>query len=444
MDELEKGLICPKQSVACTHSLLLPGRRKEEHETGKTEPKNLYKYWMLERRRRRTSGRGYNLRRPVEVVPSSSTSSSDSEEVAQEEPPRIVRGEVDRLFFGWVSVLGFVGIVVFLATMVIIHTDKPFYRAPPGFFEKVIFKQPYMHMLSFHDDTRESSYTFYGKCSIGENENLYRGGLATSVCKWEDSEAEDAARCTRPLRGDIPDGQDCSGVGFLHARGGGGTRKTVSMGIIQHPALAIVGYGLGVGVLLVCATVMSIVLKSWSILVFAFITYTGMLVVLGYAEVGKELHFAAACITITGATVTHLSIIFVLRARTRGGYGVYIAAVFLVILVTSLLVVVVAIENLRNESRFAVLEHIGIGAQVGLFLCAIWEVSWIADDFKVYVRTKGPFKRRKATWTAAQAGVKRRIRAAEQAWPEVQSAVIAAQKGLEPWRFRKPLAQMQE
>jgi hypothetical protein len=161
--------------------------------------------------------------------------------------------------------------------------------------------------------------------------------------------------------------------------------KTVSMGIVQHPGYAILGYGFGMGCMLVCSTVLSIVLCSWWILVCAFTTYVAMLLVLGYAQIGGIPHFVAACVAIVGAAVTHLCILVVLQMRTGNGLGVYAVAVFIVFSSAALLACVALDDSLREEKRFALLEHLSIGFEVLTFVWTAFEVFAAACQYHSYL-----------------------------------------------------------
>jgi hypothetical protein len=95
--------------------------------------------------------------------------------------------------------------------------------------------------------------------------------------------------------------------------------KTLSMGIIQHPGMAAVGYGVPVFILTVTSLLMSVIFFSYSIAFCTFVTYIAFLFVIGHSEFRNEAHIIMSFVMFSGVIIYH----YLLASITSEWYKPY-------------------------------------------------------------------------------------------------------------------------
>eukprot|EP00961_Rhodomonas_salina_P121567 1637009-Rhodomonas_salina.1 len=160
--------------------------------------------------------------------------------------------------------------------------------------------------------------------------------------------------------------------------------KTLSLGILQHPGFAMVGYALPMGIMLVGTTILALALGSSMIILFALMLHFGFSAMLGYHEFGGNIHDTAAVATALAGTMLHIFILYkqwTLLQYLKWVYMVFIGLIF----IGFLFLIIFQVSSIGTPMAYSIVEHGIVTITVLSFAFPVYALQAMSGKMVVYV-----------------------------------------------------------
>eukprot|EP00961_Rhodomonas_salina_P300024 3939412-Rhodomonas_salina.2 len=202
-----------------------------------------------------------------------------------------------------IAMLAFVSTIIIVATAGAIRRDSE-WASIPMVYPSVYSNPPYRKMIDFSDDHNPSTLFFWALSHSNESRQVTTSvaDVVASLKQCPQSMGITTGHSDSFLTAFDHEDDSCE---FLLLTTNVSQPKTLSMGIIQHPGFALIGYGIP-GLFIMLSTVTSAASLAYRRLaIMGIVWFVSLLAVLAHSEIGDTAHTCLCTVMLVSAIGYH-------------------------------------------------------------------------------------------------------------------------------------------